>query len=461
MPEAMNGEEDVLNLEVQGVLEKWSKHIKKYQRRFFRCQRDCISYFHYKGHPPATGAEAAWILDLKDVVRLEKLPQTLSFELYNAKDERLLMSKGSTLVVYKLWTDVLESKINHLRERGEAAEEEMVTRFETNTFTMLSLMSAEEVDELAQTTLDELLLPAAPRASSSSSFSVGEGSLEASQLAAAAAWEAGGEEEDEKEGKQQQHLDHEQIESMAHRLGDGLAVMEELCLDLLSEVKDADASSKRRLCGRLFGRYYASLEAHLLLRVGPVLGEEVLGVDLLMKQPLRTIMVLFVCRKRVQHFDIAIKKAAETLSGAANGREGNVGATVSVLSEGSSALESLLVTETTLVASIVSLTLHEVKQRWSDETQALIKWFAPPSSSPSTAFSSSSVSLDSPRGEHQRGSGKWGRSLTAVIPTIISNATMATTPRRLDREPPLSLRVSAVFGTIGTILTGLCYDKDV
>jgi len=462
--EAMKRQEGVLNLEVQGLLQKWSRHVKRYQRRFFRCQRDCISYFHYKGHPPAKGAEAPWMLDLNDVVRLDKLPQTLSFEMYSAKDERLLMCKASTFGEYKLWTDVLESKINYLRERGEAAEEEMVTHFETNTFTMLALMSPEEVDELAQTTLDELLLPV-PRQSSSSSSSVGEvhlkasaaSSLGVSQRAAttaeAAAWEVAGEDEEEVEGKQHQHLDHEQIESMAHRLGDGLAVMEELCLDLLSEVKNAEVSSKRRLSGRLFERYYASLEAHLLLRVGPVLGEEVLGVDLLMKQSLGTIMGLFACRKRVQQFDVTLKIAAEALSGAANGREGNMGTTVSALSEGSSALDSLLVTQATLVASLVSLTLREVKQRWSEETQALTEWFAPSSSSSaSTAFSSSSsVSLDS----------KWGRSLTAVMPTIITNATTTTTPRKQDREPPLTLHVSAVFDTIGTILTGLHFDKEV
>jgi hypothetical protein len=47
------------------------------------------------------------------------------------------------------------------------------------------------------------------------------------------------------------------------------------------------------------------------------------------------------------------------------------------------------------------------------------------------------------------------------MPTIITNAITTMTPRRQDREPPLSLHLSAVFGTIGTILTGLRFDKDV
>ena len=69
-------------------------------------------------------------------------------------------------------------------------------------------------------------------------------------------------------GGHQRHLDHEQIEYKAHRLRDGLAVVEAFCLDLLGEVRGVE-TSKRRLCSRLIKRYYSGVGRFHLVVLGP------------------------------------------------------------------------------------------------------------------------------------------------------------------------------------------------
>jgi hypothetical protein len=41
-----------LEVEKRGVLQKWSKNIRRWQPRFVKTQRYFISYYKYKGVPP-------------------------------------------------------------------------------------------------------------------------------------------------------------------------------------------------------------------------------------------------------------------------------------------------------------------------------------------------------------------------------------------------------------------------
>ena len=362
---------DVLNLEVQGLLDKWSKGVKKWQRRYVKCQRMVLAYYHYHGHPPGPNDEPALLLDLKDVARLEKQPHTLSIELYNAKDERVLMLRGTTFGEYKMWSDVVEAKVLFLREHEDAPEEAMVTRFHTNTCTMLSLMSDEEVEELACSMMDEIFhallstLPSSP----------------------AAPWET------DDDDKDTASLDGEALMS---GLGQALDLMEGLGQDLLAELRNTTAAetSKRKLCLRLFQNYYVSLTNHLLSHVGPVLGAESVGVDRLMEHPVASIMGLLSCLKRVQGYDEAAAATAAALRGMDDGGgEGIIKETAaSLLSHGGGGLESMLVTDGTLVASIVSLAIRDVERRWLQEVAVLTEWFAstseatPPSPHVSAVF---------------------------------------------------------------------------
>ena len=392
--------EQILNAEVTGVLEKYSVHIKKFQRRFLRCQREFISYWYYKDRPPSPHQLPSKALHLgRDVVRIEKIPQTLSFELYNEKDERVLLLKGSTFGEYKMWSDVLEAKINFLvrrnddEEEGTEKEEVLETRFLTNTFTMLSLMSEEEIDELANTSLDEIFNPpslSSPSALSSSSPRRGDNNNSfRPSSSSSSSWALPQGDEDDAKGA----CNSNKIQTTVEGITKTLELMRDVYRDLCAEVLHDDVGAagnarvspkstsrrekrkRQRLCGHLFQLYYVALESRLVMEVGSVLGEQKLGVDQLLEceEPVPLIMLLFGCLRRLKTFDASTKEA-----GLAIAKVDDLDAAASLLSYGTSGLESVLVTQATLVASVVSVAIRQVESAWKQEVEALREWWDHP-----------------------------------------------------------------------------------
>jgi len=130
-----------------------------------------LTYYKYNGVPPSAQASSesvhhknahlqgsntllcfVWwsqaipdfFLDLKDISRLYKHKEILTFDLYNVKGEQVLRFKSTGEKDMESWVDILERKIDYLKNH-HADDSDFEITLVTNTFIMLQLMNDVEI----------------------------------------------------------------------------------------------------------------------------------------------------------------------------------------------------------------------------------------------------------------------------------------------------------------------------